>query len=101
MLVFLAFVYLFVGISHSVFWLDQAVASSFALEQTPDSLNDGDSKGTLAFCDHCPTCIPAIVPAPAVVAVPPARLAQPVITVAPSVMAAPLRLDTPPPKFLT
>lgn len=100
MLTFLAFVYLFVGISHNISCFDQAVASSFAIE-TSDASHDGNAKSKVAACDHCPTCVPAVIPAPSVAAVPSAMSAPPVVAVAAVLIAGQFRLDTPPPKFLT
>lgn len=101
MLVLLAFVYLFVGIAHNISCLDQAVASSITVQNVADASDEGGSKADVMLCDHCPTCVPALIPALAVVAVPTANTSGPVVTSADVSMAAPLWLDTPPPKNLT
>jgi hypothetical protein len=100
MLLFLAFVYLFVGIAHNISCLDQAVPSAMALEQISDAADDGAKIG-FALCDHCPTCAPAVMPAPSVASVPTAVPAAPVVAAATVMIAVLSRLDTPPPKFLT
>ncbi|MGO3928326.1 hypothetical protein [Rhodopseudomonas pseudopalustris] len=100
MLMFLAFVYLFVGIAHNISCLDQVVASGIAFEQMSDASDDGTKTG-IAICDHCPTCAPAMMPAASVAYAPTAVPAAPVVTAASVIIAGLSRLDTPPPKFLT
>lgn len=100
MLMFLAFVYLFVGIAHNISCLDQVVASDIAFEQMSDASDDG-TKISVAICDHCPNCSPAVMPAPSVASFPTAVPAAPVVAGAPVLIAGQSRLDTPPPKFLT
>lgn len=100
MLMFLAFVYLFVGIAHNISCLDQAVASSIAFEQTSDAGDDG-AKTAIVISDHCPMCAPTVMPEPAVAFVPTADPAAPVVAAASVMIAGLFRLDTPPPKFLT
>lgn len=100
LLAMLAFVYLFVGIAHNIACFDQAVASSFAIENVSDTTDNGE-KSSIAMCDHCPTCVPAVMPAPSVAAVPSALPAEPVVAVASVLIAGRSRLDTPPPRILT
>jgi hypothetical protein len=97
----LAFVYLFVGIAHGVSCLDEAVASSYSVAKMADSNGDGGAKIGISICDHCPACVPAVMPAPAVVTVPSALTCQPLATVAAVLPAGYPWLDTPPPKFPT
>jgi hypothetical protein len=101
MLMFLAFVYLFVGIAHNISCLDQAIASSVAITHVSDASDDGGTKTGVAICDHCPTCVPAVISAPSVAAAPSAVPVPPVVTIASVLMAGQIRLDTPPPKLLT
>jgi hypothetical protein len=101
MLMFLAFVYLFVGIAHNISCFDQTIASSVAIEHISDATDDGGTKTGVVVCDHCPTCVPAVLPAPSVAAVPSAVPAPPVVTIASVLLAGQSRLDTPPPKILT
>lgn len=101
MLMFLAFVYLFVGIAHNISCLDEVVASSFAIENASDAADDIGGKPGVVTCDHCPACIPAVIPAPTVVLAPPAGPTQPVMAVASALVAGQFWLDTPPPKILT
>jgi hypothetical protein len=100
-LTLLAFVYLFVGIAHNISCLDHAVASSMALQYTADASDEGGSKSKVVMCDHCPTCAPAVMPAPSVSSFPTAVPAAPVVAAASVMIAGLFRLDTPPPKFLT
>ncbi len=100
LLAMLAFVYLFVGIAHNIACFDQAVASSFAIENVSDTTDNGE-KSSIAMCDHCPTCVSAVMPAPSVAAVPSALPAEPVVAVASVLIAGRSRLDTPPPRILT
>jgi len=101
MLMLLAFVYLFVGLAHSMTCLDEAIASSVAIEKSPATSDDGMPKPGLAQCDHCPSCTPAITPASIITMIPAAHPSEPVVTTAELLVAAPLRIDTPPPKHLT
>jgi len=101
MLMFLAFVYLFVGMAHNVSCLDEAVASSFAIEQTSAPSEEDGKNAASVICDHCPTCVPALMPVTAAADVPSARPSQPVESVVPVLIADHPRLDTPPPKRLT
>lgn len=98
MLMFLAFVYLFVGIAHNISCLDQAIASSFAIEHVSDATDDSGTKTGVAICDHCPTCVPAVIPVPSVAAAPSAVPAPPVVMITSVLLAGQSRLDTPPPK---
>lgn len=99
----LAFVYLFVGVAHNVWCLDEAVASTLAvaMEKSPDRSDDSLPKAGISLCDHCPTCVPALMPEPASVAVRSALAAEPVVMTTEWIVAAHPRLETPPPKFLT
>lgn len=101
MLTLLAFVYLFVGIAHNLACFDQAVASSFAIENISDASDNGGEKSSVATCDHCPTCVPAVMPAPLVAAVPSALPAEPVVAAASGLITGQSWLDTPPPRILT
>lgn len=101
LLAMLAFVYLFVGIAHNLACFDQAVASSFAIENFSDTPDNGGEKSSVATCDHCPTCVPAVMPAPSVAAVPSALPAEPIVGAASVLIAGQSRLDTPPPRILT
>ena len=101
MLMLLAFVYLFVGIAHNISCLDQAVASGFAIEANVDASDDSGTKIGAVLCDHCPTCVPAVMPVPAFAEAPSALPSQPVVSVVVVLVAGHPRLDTPPPKRLT
>jgi hypothetical protein len=100
-LMLLAFVYLFVGIVHNISCLDQAVATQFAIANASDVSDDGGMKSGAALCDHCPTCVPAVMPSPGVAIAPSALPSPPVVAVAAVLIASHPRLDTPPPKHLT
>ena len=97
------FVYLFVGVAHNVWCLDEAVASTLAvaMEKSPDRSDDSLPKAGISLCDHCPSCVPALMPEPASVAVRSALAAEPVVMTTEWIVAAHPRLETPPPKFLT
>lgn len=105
LLMVLAFVYLFVGIAHNATCFDQAVASSVAIETAADPSidpsHDGGTKSDIVLCDHCPTCVPAVLPAHLITAVPCGVPAAGDMSVASLVPADHAWLDTPPPKNLT
>ncbi|WP_441277227.1 hypothetical protein AB7783_07125 [Tardiphaga sp. 172_B4_N1_3] len=101
LLMVLAFVYLFVGVAHQISCFDQAVASTFGIEKVADVPYDGGSPSELALCDHCPTCAPAVMPAPVMEAAPCGLPASTTILVASFSAADHAWLDSPPPKFLT
>lgn len=100
MLVLLAFVYLFVGIAHNISCFDQAVVSSVAVQNAVDASDESGAQANVVLCDHCPTCVPAVMPTLALIVVPTAHPSGLVVTVADVSMAAHFRLDTPPPKNL-
>jgi hypothetical protein len=100
MLLLLAFVYLFVGIAHNISCFNQAVVSSVAVQNAVDASDESGTQANVVLCDHCPTCVPAVMPTLALIAVPAAQTSGPVVTVARMSMAAHLCLDTPPPKHL-
>lgn len=101
LLMVLAFVYLFVGVAHNMSCFDQAVASSFAIETVADASQDGGLKSGLALCDHCPTCVSAVMPAPVAAAAPCGLPASSNTSVSSLLEADHAWLDTPPPKALT
>lgn len=101
LLMFLAFVYLFVGVAHQISCLDQAVASTFGIEKVADASHEGGSKSELTLCDHCPNCVPAVMPAPVMEAAPCGLPGSMTTTVASFVATDHAWLDSPPPKSLT
>lgn len=101
LLMVIAFVYLFVGVAHQMSCFDQAVAATFGIEQVSDSSDDHSSPSELALCDHCPTCVPALMPAPVVADALgglPSSITMSVVSFSPDDHAW---FDSPPPKFLT
>ena len=102
-LMFLAFVYLFVGLAHTVSCVEQAVAATVAMDVGPvtEGSDDGPTKHSTALGDHCHACVPGVTPTSDIAAGPSEHAAR-------LVQAAPLALsadhpwlDTPPPKHLT
>jgi hypothetical protein len=100
-LMFLALIYLFVGVAHQISCLDQAIASPFGIEKVADAPHDGGSQSELLLCDHCPICVAAVMPAP-VMEPEPCGLPGSTSTAVASFFAADHAwLDSPPPKSLT
>lgn len=102
LLIALAFVYLFVGVAHQMSCFDQAVASGFVSDKASHASHDGGtSPPDFASCDHCPTCVPAVMPAPMMEAAPCGLPSSPPMSVASLIAADHAWLDKPPPKSLT
>lgn len=66
----IGFVYLFVGVVHWVSCIEQGPAFSFAAQTVSSGSHDGDQPAELTLCDHCPSCTPALMPAPVTEATP-------------------------------
>lgn len=103
LLVFLAFAYLFVGLAHTIYCTDEAVAAAIASDfgNIPDDVSDeGGSKKSPVVAGHCYVCAPVTMPA----LVPDAGPSESQVKL--SFVPPKLRfedhhrLDTPPPKHL-
>ncbi|WP_322515109.1 hypothetical protein SR870_19190 [Rhodopseudomonas palustris] len=101
LLMFIAFVYLFVGVAHEMSCFDQAVASPVGIEKVSNSSGHDSSPAELTLCDHCPTCIPALVPAPVVADALGGLPSSITMSVASFFAADHAWFDSPPPKSLT
>lgn len=102
-LMLLAFVYLLVGLAHTVSCVEQAVAATVSMDIgiVTDGSDDGPTKHSPAIGDHCDACVPGVTPASDNAAGPSEHAARLVLT-APLVLLADHQwLDTPPPKHLT
>lgn len=97
----LAFVYLFVGVAHQIACFDLAIASGNPTEMVADASHDGGPKSDITLCDHCPTCAPAVLPAPVTALTPCTVRAICDGSVASLTVADHGWLETPPPKILT
>jgi hypothetical protein len=96
-MMFLAFVYLFVGVAHTISCVDEVDLSA----TSADGPHDGTSKKSIPVAGHCDLCAPILMPALAPVPAPwaqPAKLAflPPRLVL----LEDHPRLDTPPPKHL-
>jgi hypothetical protein len=101
LLTLLAFVYLFVGISHQVSCLDQAVASTLGIEKVSAPLQDGASYSEAMLCDHCPNCVPAVMPSPVTEAASGMLPGSTMAALDAFSASNHARLESPPPKNLT
>lgn len=102
LLIFLAAIYVMVGIAGEVMCAGEtlAAATSLTVNAVPDKSDEG-SKKTPDIVEHCYTCVPLLMPAPVLVAEPSAEPVK-LTFVAPTFLVedAP-RLDPPPPKHLS
>lgn len=104
LLMFLAFVYLFVGLAHTISCVDQAVAASISVEvgdATDDGLDKSIPKHSPAVAEHCYACAPITMPVLAPVAAPSAHPVKLFFVTSALLLEDHPRLDTPPPKHLT
>jgi hypothetical protein len=101
LLAFLALTYLFVGLAHTVTCTDEAVALALVSDVGTDSggpPDEGGSKKSPLFAEHCYVCAPVLISALVPVAAPSAQALK-IALIAPTVsLAEHPRLDTPPPK---
>lgn len=102
-LILLAFVYLFVGLAHTVSCVEQAIASTTVAMNigATDSSDDGPTEHSPAIGDHCHACVPGMTPASGDAAAPSEHPARLVLTTPLTLLADHPWLDTPPPKHLT
>lgn len=101
-LILMAFVYLFVGLAHTVTCIEKAVAATMVIDASMNAVDtDGSASDHIAVIgDHCHSCVPVILSAPPVgeyPAVKPAKLSAFTVEL---VHNGPQRIDTPPPKNL-
>jgi hypothetical protein len=102
LLMFFAFVYLFVGLAHTVACVDQAVAASISVDMKAASNEGSDDSGqahSQAAAEHCSACAPVQMPSLVSVAVPSAYQVKLVFVTPALLLADHPRLDPPPPKF--
>lgn len=102
LLIFLAAIYVMVGIAGEVMCAGEtlAAASSLTVDAVPGKSDDG-SKKTPDIVEHCYTCVPLLMPAPVLIAEPSAEPVK-LTFVAPTFLVEDTpRLDPPPPKHLT
>lgn len=102
-LMLLAFVYLFVGLAHTVSCVEQAIAVTVAMDidTVTDSSDDGPTKHSSVLGDHCHACVSGVTPASDIAAGPSEHAARLVLTAPLALLANHPWLDTPPPKHLT
>lgn len=97
-----AFVYLFVGLTHTTSCVDEAFAATRSVDLSAAS-TDGpdDAKKSVAVAEHCYVCAPVLMPALAPLTDPSAQPAK-LAFLAPRLLLLEdhPRLDTPPPKHL-
>lgn len=104
LLMFFAFVYLFVGWAHMAACVDQAVAASISVDMKAASIEGSDDSGqadSQAVAEHCFACAPVQMPSMASAAVPSAYQVKLVFVTPALLLADHPRLDPPPPKTLT
>lgn len=104
LLMFLAFVYLFVGLAHTISCVDDAVAATISIDMSgapDDGSDEGGSKQSPIVAEHCYVCAPVLMPVLAPVADPSAHLVRMVFVTPKFLLEDHPRLDTPPPKHLT
>lgn len=102
MLIMLAFVYLFVGLAHTVTCVEKAVASTMEIDAAMNAVDTdgGAPEHTTVIGDHCHSCVPGILSAPPVAEYPAVKPAKFSAVTVELVHTGPQRLDTPPPKNL-
>lgn len=102
MLIMLAFVYLFVGLAHTVTCVEKAVAPTMAIDASMNAVDTdgGAPENAMVVSDHCHSCFPSMIPVPSVIQYPAAKPPEPAISAAKLLRTGPQRLDTPPPKNL-
>jgi len=108
LVMFLAFVYLFVGLAHATAHVNETITgfkvipTTIALEASlaTDGLDDGNSEKLSAGGEYCQVYAPILVPVLARVATPSAQLIGPRFREPTLLVEDHPRLDTPPPKNL-
>lgn len=101
---FLAFSYLFVGLTHTVSCAEASVAAAISsnADSISDDRSDGDGgKDSLVIVGHCHVCAPVLMAAPFVAGGPSERPIELVFLTQQLQFGDHSRLDTPPPKNLT
>jgi hypothetical protein len=103
LLVFLAFAYVVVGVAGEISCAEETLAAASSLGASAAGTEKSDTRSTKApeVVEHCYTCIPLLLPAPVVVAAPPAEPAKLAFDEALFVLEDHPGLDTPPPKHRT
>jgi hypothetical protein len=103
LLVAVAFVYLFVGLAHTMSCVDQAVAATVSAQAAAGSLDESSDnvvKHGLQAAEHCHVCAPGLTPALSPIVAPSARPFQlPLLAQSPQ-LEDHSRLETPPPRHL-
>jgi hypothetical protein len=101
-LVFLAFAYVVVGVAGEISCAEETLAAAGSLGASAGTeKSDKGSTKAPEVVEHCYTCIPLLLPAPVVVAAPPAEPAKLAFDEALFVLEDHPGLDTPPPKHRT
>lgn len=101
--VLLAVAYVVVGVGGEISCAEEqepATVSDQFMAEAPANKADQDSKKPVTVVDHCYTCVPLLLPTPALVVEPAARPAALTFTTPTFVLEDHPRLDTPPPKKL-
>jgi hypothetical protein len=111
LLMFLAFVYLFVGLAHSTAHVNEATANlnkvistTISLEASlaaTDGFDDLDSEKLFADAGYCQVYAPVLMPVLARVDTPAAQVISLLFAIPTFMVEDHPRLDTPPPKHLT
>lgn len=104
LLTFLAFAYLFVGLSHTVSCAAEAVSA--AISSNADVISDeradrDGAKKSGVVAGHCHVCAPVLMAAPVAAGAPSERPIRLVFLTPKLSFGSHPRLDTPPPKHLT
>jgi len=94
--------YVIVGFGGEISCAEETLAinSSFDVSAAADKSDEG-SKKTPEIVEHCYTCVPLVIPAPVLVAEPPAEPVKISFEVPAFLLEDHPGLDTPPPKHLT
>jgi hypothetical protein len=105
--VLLAVAYLFVGFAGEISCAEEAseiaiasIANSSEVNAATEKSDEG-SKKVPAVVEHCYSCVPLLVPAPVLVAEPPAEPVRLSFEAPTFLLEDHPGLDTPPPKHLT
>ncbi len=106
LVMFLAFVYLFVGLAHATAHVNETIAGfkvipttiALATSLATDGLDDGGSEKLSAGGEYCQVYVPILLPVLARVATPSAQLIDPQFGVPTLLVEDHRRLDKPPPK---
>lgn len=99
---FLTLAYIIVGISGEIACAQETLEATdqVTVDDPQDKADQGTTK-SVTVVDHCYTCVPLLLPAPVLVAEPPAKPAALAYTTPTFLLEDHPGLDTPPPKGLT